>query len=239
MKRSIFALVLFAVAMLGSWNCGGSTASISRFAYVLNNPGQLARINLFTGSTIGSNVTLTGNLRNIAVRPTDGVLYALGTDLNLYTVDPISGTCVQVSASPLAIDGHNGGMTFESNSTVIRFVTVNSNNYRINSNDGTLISTQTDANDSIVGLALRTASGEFYAYTTSDTIVKSLNIDSGVFVSVGNSGVDLSGAAGMAFDPSTGNGYVVANEGLFGFNVGSGHLTQIDTVSRDDIAVIP
>ncbi|MCC7229356.1 MAG: DUF4394 domain-containing protein [Fimbriimonadaceae bacterium] len=70
---------------------------------------------MFTGSIVGSNVTLSRSLLNLAVRPTDGVLYAIGTDLNLYTVDPITGPCVQISASPLANDGHNGGMTFEAN----------------------------------------------------------------------------------------------------------------------------
>lgn len=239
MRKWILALAGLAALGMNA-GCGGSSSEASRFAYVLNNPGSLSIVNLGSGITVSGPIALTGNLRNIAVRPTDNKLFAMGTDLKIYEVNPANGNCTVISGAALAVDGHNGGMTFEPNSTVIRFVSINDNNYRIDSTNGTLLGTDTDSNHPAVGLALRTnPSPEYFMYAQTDEIYTSTNVAGGVFTLVGPSGEDLSGGCGMAIDNETGKAYVVSSEGLFRANLTTGDLSQINSTSADDIAIVP
>jgi hypothetical protein len=239
MKRIVLALALVA-AFLGTWNCGGSSDDLlGRFAWVLENPGQLARVNLLTGQRVGSAIPLTGNLRNIALRPTDNQLFAMGTDLNIYTVNTTTGVCTLLSAAPLAVDGHNGGMTFEPDVNSIRFVSINQNNYRINAANGALAGQDTDSNEPVVGLGYRATSAEYVAYGQFEEVFKSVDIASGVFTLIGGSTLQLSGGAGFSIDNDFGVGYVCATEGIYRINLATGVGTQITQDGADDIAVIP
>lgn len=229
--------------LLMSLGCGGSTSgdSAGRFAYVLVNPGQLRAINLFMGTPVSSAVTLSaGNIRDIAMRASDGQLFGLGSDLKLYSINPDSGSCTVISAAPLAIDGYNGGLTFQPSSSTLRFCSSGGNNYTIDASTGTLLSTDTATGLGIHGLAAQTSSGNYFAFSaSSDQVYKSTNIATGAFTTVGASGVDMSGDVGMAIDNQTGKAYVVGDEGLFLVNLSTGAFTMLSATSYDDIAVIP
>ena len=238
MRKLLMILSVMAV-MLTVWNCGGGgVTGPSLQAYVLHNPGLLGKVNLLNGSQVGSNVNLTGNIREIATRPTDGQLYGLGSDLKLYSINATTGACIAISASALAIDGYNGGFDFEGAST-IRFTSVNKHNYRINVSDGTLAGTDTDADIQVVGLAYNFENGDTFACTAgTDALYKSTNAAGGAYSLIGNFSVNLSGDVGFAFDPITGQGYVVANEGLYRVNVSNGSMVQLNNTSYDAIAMI-
>ena len=235
MKRTFGALALL-LASLCAWNCGGSGDSNNdngRFAWVLENPGQLRKVNLLTGDRVGSAIPLTGNLRNIAIRPSDDQLFAMGTDLKLYTVNTTTGVCTVISAAAMAVDGHNGGMTFEPDSNTIRFVSIDENNYRISPTTGAVTAQDTDSSDPVVGLAYRISTGEYYIYEQFEEVSKTLNIGGGVFTLVGDSTLELSGGAGFSIDNDFETGFVVASEGIYSINLTTGVGTQITADGGD------
>lgn len=236
--KGIFAVFILAFAMLASWNCGGAgNSGVNRIGVVLTNPGSIRRIDLVTGETIGSPIALSGNLRNIAFRQSNGQLYAIGTDNHLYRVNVINGICTQVSASPMAISSYNGGFTFLPGTTRnFAFINQNSDVYTINSDDGTATQ-MTDSNMPAFGLAM--ANGTTYIYTTDDEIWSSTNFPlvSNGFTLLGAAGQNLSGGLGMAIDPESGDGFVVSSEGVFRFNLSTGAVTLLDATAGDDIAI--
>lgn len=239
MRKWIVALTVL-VAAVANWGCGGGTTltSTNRQALVLVNPGVLARVNLFSGIEVGNHINLSTSIRDIAVRPTDGKLYGLGEDLKLYSINAASGTCTAVSANPMAVSNYNGGMTFLPGTDTIRFITVDSHNYRINSSNGTIIGTDPDTNHDAVGLGAKSSNTTYYIYSTDDKIYKTNAPQNGVFDLVANSSVDMSGSIGLAIDSQTSIGYIVANEGFYAFDLATGVLTQISPTVYMDIAVI-
>jgi hypothetical protein len=96
-------------------------------------------------STYLSSVRITGiadNIQAIDFRPANGVLYALGGDRVLYTIDTGTGTASALSG-PLAIDGTLFGFDFNPVADAIRIVSNTNRNYRANPITGALISTDT------------------------------------------------------------------------------------------------
>ncbi|MBC8064958.1 MAG: DUF4394 domain-containing protein [Chlorobia bacterium] len=240
--RRLFALsVLLALALLASLNCGGSGADpLGKYAYVLSNPISIRKVHLSTGLQVGSTVALNGNLRNIAIHQGTGQMFGMGTDMNLYSVNVSTGTCTLISAAPMSLSSHNGGMTFLPNSNTLLFINQDSNRYRIDATTGAVTSTDLDTSIGIFGLARRYSDGWTFAYGAGDFVLSCADIDADpTFFTLGPPSVDLSGGAGMAIDQSDGKAYVVASEGLFRANLTNGALTPISFDGGDDIAVIP
>jgi hypothetical protein len=238
--KSFLVSICLGIVLFALWGCGGNTGTGSpliRTATVLTNPISLRTVNVINGSTLGSSVPLTANLRNIAY-DSNGTLYGLGTDLNLYTVNTTTGTCTLVSAAPMALSSHNGGMAFIPNTNTILFVNQNNDYYKINAATGAIISQEADANISVFGLAYRPSDGKFYAYSQNDTIHKAADLPtSGVFTSVGSLGIDLSGGLGFAVDSGSGFGYLVCQDGLYLVNLDTGAgLTVNANADGEDIA---
>jgi len=190
MRKLLMILSVMAV-MLTVWNCGGGgVTGPSLQAYVLHNPGLLGKVNLLNGSQVGSNVNLTGNIREIATRPTDGQLYGLGSDLKLYSINATTGACTAISASALAIDGYNGGFDFEGAST-IRFTSVNKHNYRINVSDGgaySLIGNFSVNLSGDVGFAFDPITGQ--GYVVANEGLYRVNVSNGSMVQLNNTSYD-------------------------------------------------
>jgi|GEM_PF-4977916 len=236
-KLFVAACAILAVV----FGCGGTDiASASRFAYVLVNANQLRTINLFTGNAITSTLNLSANIQDIAVRASDGKIFGIGSDMKLYQVSAVNGACTVVNATPLALDDTNGGMTFQPGTSVIRFISTNGHNYRIDSITGTLLGTDTTSATQVNGLAAYSVTGNFYAYNaSSDQVLVCTDPATGVFTVVGASGKDMSGNVGMAIDSNAGKGYVVGAEGLFVFDLANGTFSQISSTAFMDIAITP
>lgn len=238
MLRRILLGIVLACSLAGSMSCGGEAAGTPSFlAFVLINPGQIGQVNLLTGGPVGGPTALSASIRNLAVRPTDGQLFGIGTDLKLYSINILTGNCTAVSNVALAIDDSNGGMTFLPNSGTIRFISVNGSNYRISSTSGAVTNTDTTANVAVIGLAVRNTDGTFFAYTTSDNLTSTTDANAGFFGLVGSSGVNSSGLAGLAIANSIGQAFFVANEGLFSVSLSTGAITLMDPTPYMDIAV--
>lgn len=235
-------LFLIAGAMLAlAFGCGGSSGgNDSRLGYALLDSTHMRTINVLSGNAITSTLNLTASIADIAVRQSDGVLFGIGTDLKLYQISPIDGTCAVVNNTPLAIDGTSGGMTFQSGDAVIRFISATGSNYRIDPAAGTVTGTDTAFSIAVSGVAFYTATNTYYLYSaTTDHLYSSTDPSTGAVTDIGASGRDMTGNVGLSIDDNAGKGYVVGAEGVFQVNLLTGAFTQTSSTAFEDVAVKP
>src|SRR4029079_18534350 len=94
-----------------------------------------------TPGTISTPVAITGlqtseTLVGIDVRPSDGLLYGVGSTSRLYTIHTVSGVATQVGTGTFApaLSGTNFGVDFNPVTDRLRVVSDADQNFRLNPN---------------------------------------------------------------------------------------------------------
>ena len=211
--------------------------SIARFDSA--TPGTVMSVGV-TGLQVGE--TLVG----IDIRPSNGLLYAIGNTNRLYTVNPLTGLALQVgTAGAFSLSGTAFGMDFNPVPDRIRLVSDTEQNLRINPNDGTLTATDGALNPAgnVVAVAY---SNNFAGATTTtlyaiDSAAGTLGIitvpnSGGPITTVGSLGLgtnlgsqigfDISGLSGIAFATITTTGV----SKLYTINLATGAATLVGSI---------
>lgn len=155
-----------------------------------SNPGTFTSIKPITGTS--------ATFLALDFRDSNNLLYGLGDDLTLYTINTTSGLASAVGG-PLAITGSNFGFDFNTVVDAIRVVSNNDTNYVVNANTGTaaqFTNVAYGAGDPNAGVnPVVTANGYLHGTTTqfaidtnADFLVRQAN-NAGTLTSVGSLGV--------------------------------------------------
>jgi hypothetical protein len=229
-------------------------------------PGALSTVGPISGIVAGQ------NLRGIDFRPFDGQLYALSNAIStnatqLYTVDLNTAALTPVGSGLTLTGNTSARISLDFNPVVdrLRVVTGSTQNYRVNPNDGTLVSQDTSISpaDLISGIAydnnvVGASSTTLYAYNFDEDTVGTigsvggspLSPNSGQYSAIGSSGIvtfsaalgfDISGATGIAYVNLDDESSPDANSEWYTVNLATGALSFVGNFDTDllDISVQP
>ena len=222
---------------------------------VLDTGSNLRRIDSRTPSVASTSVAVSGlvageALREIAFRPLNGLMYGIssagiGLPSNIYTVDPVTGIAVKISAAPLSTlpTSFNMGFGFDPVADSIRIVNDANQNLRVDPTSGAIAGVDTnlayapaDPNvltvPSVVALAY-TNQVAGAATTTMYGIDQNLDIlvtlpapNSGLLTTVGPLGVNASTITGFEIAPS-GIAFAAINNALYTIDLTTGAATAV------------
>lgn len=114
-----------------------TSAANADVAYGVTQQQRLIRFDTATPGTIDLGVAISGlasneSIQGIDFRPNQGLLYGLGSQNNLYTINITSGAATFVSALSIPLDGASFGFDFNPTGPVgLRIVSNTDKNYRI------------------------------------------------------------------------------------------------------------
>jgi hypothetical protein len=204
---------------LGSLALGPGRAE-AEFLTGLTSTGNLVGFDSAAPGTIARTVAITGLqtgevLLGIDRRPSNGLLYGLGSTSRLYTINTTTGAATPVgSAGAFTLSGTAFGFDFNPVTDRIRVVSTDTTNFRLNPNNGTLAGTDTPlayaAGDSGAGLTPRVVGSAYTNNFNGAAVTTLFGIDSNrdVLVMQGgpngtpspNGGVLTTIGAGLGFD---------------------------------------
>ena len=147
MSFRLHGVVLGVVSAAGVMACAHSARA--DIAYGVTQQQRLISFDTGAPNSVLTGFAISGLASNeqvmgIDIRPNDNLLYALGSQNNLYRLNPMTGAATLVSALTLPLDGANFGFDFNPTGPVaLRIVTNADNNYRV-TNPGTGGSTLQD-----------------------------------------------------------------------------------------------
>jgi len=212
----------------------------------LNN---LVTIDSANAASTLSSVKITGlseSIQALDFRPINNVLYGLGGDKIVYTINTLTGVATAASGV-LGIDGTEFGFDFNPTIDRLRIVSNTNQNYVFNPNDGTLSTTTpvfyatgdvgAGRNPDVTALAYTSSTFGAAANTTqlygidisADTLVRQAN-SAGTLTTVGSIGTDV--GSRTSFDIADSDAFAVNGRRLFSVNLTSGALTQTGLIDR-------
>jgi hypothetical protein len=222
----------------------------------LTSTGNLVGFDSATPGTIATTVAITGLqtgevLLGIDRRPSNGLLYGLGSTSRLYTINTTTGAATPVgSAGAFTLSGTAFGFDFNPVPDRIRVVSTDTTNFRLNPNNGTLAGTDTPlayaAGDSGTGVTPRVVGSAYTNNFNGAAVTTLFGIDSNrdVLVMQGgpngtpspNGGVLTTIGASLGFDTSDLVGFDVS--GISGVAYASlspptGGASQLVTIDLD------
>ncbi len=162
----LIALVVAAGLLLGATSSAGAQSnSAGGTTYALNTSGEILGFDLSTPSQIDSRVAVSGldegeSLVGIDFRPATGDLYGVGSNSQLYIIDPASGGATLVAPLSVALEGTVFGVDFNPSADALRVVSDFSQNLRVNIEtgettvDGTLAYAAEDANAGVAPIVV-------------------------------------------------------------------------------------
>lgn len=227
----------------------------------VDETNQLVTFSSTMPGTFTSSVKITGTSSSIEAldfRPLNGMLYGLGTDRVVYTINTMTGAATAASAA-LGIDGSVFGFDFNPTIDRVRIVSNTNNNYVYNPNDGSLTGAPTtsalgyaagDRNagrDPGVSAAAYTTSSfgapgtstQLYVIDTDLDVLARQNNNGGVLTTVGGLGSDL--GSRTSFDIAGNDAFAFNGRSLYSVDLASGALSSLGDTSRQlfGIAVAP
>lgn len=192
-----------------------------------------------SGATNPQNGIAPGTeLVGIDVRPHTQVLYGLGSDGQLYSLDVATATAVKVGAPVAALAGDVVGFDFNPTVDRIRISTATGENHRLNpdtggvaATDGPLAYAAGDRNEGEtpgvtgaaytgsargqLGAALPASTVLYDVDAATDALVRQDPPNDGTLVTVGRGlGTDVEGPAGFDISPDTGRAWAVLSDDL-------------------------
>lgn len=237
----------------------GSSVALAEDIVGLRDDNALVSFDSASPGTVRSVRPITGLadseiLYAIDFRPTDGVLFGIGSTNQVYRIDRDTGVAVDVSAfafQPL-LSGSDFGLTFEPVSSLMRVASDGAQNFVLDSGTGS--SSSTDANlvfaagDPLAGQAANVGAcawkawptgNEYYGIDTARRLLVHTDTPSaGAVTRVGSLNtvaLEAGGYTGFDVSPDTGVAYAtlsVAGEGVSRFytvNLTTGAVTQVGT----------
>ncbi|WP_375427114.1 DUF4394 domain-containing protein [uncultured Sphingomonas sp.] len=233
MKKKV---MLFA-AMVGVTAASSGQAATIFGVDGLNN---LVTFDSAAPSTFTSSVRITGiadSVQGIDFRPLNGVLYALGGDRVIYTINTANGAATALGG-PLAIEGTLFGFDFNPVADAIRIVSNTNQNYRASPNTGALLGTDTNVfysgsmqdPDITANAYVSGSTTQFAIDTAADTLVNQAN-NLGTLTTVGSLGVDV--GPRTSFDIVGPDAFVFNNRTLYRADLETGGLTSLGRTTDD------
>lgn len=244
-----------------------ATLGWSSIAHAVPATGLLGGTSIFnfdtaapgTGSTAIaiSGLSAGDSVLGIDFRPTNGVLYGLGTSGRLYTINSTTGAATFASTLSTGLIGGDFDISFNPTVDRLRIVGTSGQNLRVNVDtgavtvDGTLAYATGDANaaviPSIVGAGYTNQNAGTVATTTlydldaaNATLVTQAPPNNGTLNTVGRLGVN--GIKSFDIDARTGIAYAATNSALYQVNLTNGAASSIGTFSNaslTDFALTP
>jgi hypothetical protein len=224
-------------------------------------PGALVRTTPISGLPAGERIVA------IDFRPLDHLLYGVGTDERLYTINLTTAAATSVSQTPfpVALDGEHFSLDFNPTVDRIRVGSVESEqNLRINPVDGTVAAEDThfayaigDVNESvnpaIGGLAYTnsvagaTTTVLYGIDSNTNSLVMLPSPNAGLLTTIGELGLNTVPCIGFDIDPADGGAYAsLADNGVSSFytlNLTTGAATLVGVIPIDSevqgIAIAP
>lgn len=242
----------------------------AELAYGVTTNQTLVSFNTNDSSTLQSGAAISGlmtneEIRGIDFRPADGMLYALGSFSNLYTIDISTGAASMVgSGAGLNIDGSSFGFDFNPVIDRIRVVSNTGANYVYNPNDGTasqVTSLFYAAGDANEGATANVAGSAYTNSVAGATITQLYGIDTGLDIlvtqansagtlqTVGSLGGDITDLVGFDISSATGSAFAVSVVGsglsstLWSIDLSTGAATSLGEIGGgaliSSFAVVP
>lgn len=238
----------------------GVTQQQRLISFDTNAPGTL--ISGFAVSGLAANEQVMG----IDFRPNDNLLYALGSQNNLYRLNPATGAATLVSALSLPLNGGNFGFDFNPTGPVaLRIVTNTDKNYRV-TNPGTGGNVVQDTDLAYVAGDPRFGTNPnvtHVAYTNSfpgatstslygidagtDSLVRFLSPNAGTLVTVGTLGmgsnVNINVIGGFDISGATGMAFAatqnvsLSESTLWGINLATGAGVNLGDIAGGETLV--
>jgi hypothetical protein len=211
-----------------------TTPAQAATVYGVDGLNNLVSFNSAAPGAYLSSIRITGfsdSVQALDFRPANGVLYALGGDRVIYTINIGTGAATALGG-PLAIEGTLFGFDFNPVADAIRIVSNTNQNYRANPNTGALIARDTDVayanpaqDPDVTANAYLSGSTTQYAIdTAADTLVTQAN-NAGTLATVGALGVDV--GARTSFDISGPDAFVQSGRNFYRVNLQTGALTSL------------
>lgn len=126
-----------AALLAAATSCAITTHSRAELAYGVTQQQRLIAFDTSSPGTLISGFSISGLASNeqiagIDLRPNDGMLYALGSQNNLYRLNPTNGAATLVGAITLPLNGASFGFDFNPTGPVaLRVVSNTDKNYRL------------------------------------------------------------------------------------------------------------
>ena len=223
--------------------------------FLTTTGGQLLRIDSSAPGTVTSSSTITGlqtgtSLTGIDFRPADGLLYGVGSDGRLYSINSGSGLASQIGPGAIFTSGSAAfGVDFNPVPDRLRVVGTGRDSYRINQLTGALVLRDSDltAGSTVAGVAYTnnlagaTQTTLFGIDSGTDSLVMIGGVNGtpspngGIVTTIGLLGVDTTNmvgfdisSSGVAFASLT-NGQGVSS--LYSINLSSGAATSLGALS--------
>ncbi|MBJ6121532.1 DUF4394 domain-containing protein [Sphingomonas mollis] len=200
---------------------------------------------------------VTNSIQALDFRPLNNVLYGLGTDRVVYTINTATGVASAVSGV-LNLTGTEFGFDFNPTIDRLRIVSNSNDNYVFNPNDGSLTTAtpvfytagdaNVGANPDVTALAYTSstfgaaaASTQLYAIDTAlDVLTRQAN-SAGTLNTVGSLGTNV--GARTSFDIAGTDAFALNGRTLYNVNLTTGALSQVGLVDRSlfgiAIAAVP
>ena len=260
----LIALVMAAGLLLGATSSvGAQSNSAGGTTYALNTSGEILGFDLSTPSQIDSRVAVSGldegeSLVGIDFRPATGDLYGVGSNSQLYIIDPASGVATLVAPLSVALQGTVFGVDFNPSADALRVVSDFSQNLRVNIEtgettvDGTLAYAAGDPNAGVAPIVVDAAYNnnlpdveetELYDFDlATGNYVQQNPPNDGVLNTVGPLSSGFTALTGYDITSLSGadQGFAAIQTAeelpsvLYGVNVESGALSQIGTIGQGE-----
>jgi hypothetical protein len=236
-------------AVLAVTAIGFTSTARSETVYGVTINDFLVSFNSNTPGSFDSGVAINGlesgeHVVAMDVQPGTNVLYALGSNGRLYTLDQTNGAASYVGRDfGFALSGANGGMTFDRTNGHLHLVTSSDHNMIIDAARGESAqvgkSISFPAGDPSSGMdpnvtqISSTVTGHMYGIDTGlDTLVSFGSMDSGNVMTIGSLGVDATESGGFAVSD---NGLAYAafrqpgsnNSTFYFIDLATGHASPI------------
>lgn len=227
---------MLATAVLATLLLPASASAATIFG--VTNTNQLVSFNSVNPGTFLSNTQITGTSATflaIDFRGSNGLLYGLGDDYGLYTINTTTGFASQIGGS-LPLAGSNFGFDFNEVVDAIRVVGNLDDNYVVNANTGTATQFTDvafgagDLNSGVDPIVSGNAyihgtPSQFAIETATDSLVMQAN-NEGTLTTVGSLGVAV--GPRTSFDIGFDGVAYMANDGRFWtVNLGTGAATFV------------
>lgn len=232
----------FVFGLLAATTLATSAQAATVFAVDENN--NLVTFNSTNPGVFTSSRSITGTPATFLAldfRDSNNLLYGLGDDLRLYTINTATAAASAVGG-PLALTGSNFGFDFNTVVDAIRIVSNNDSNYVINANNGTISTVATPvaygagdvnfgANAVVTGNAYLHGSTTQYAIDTNGGFLVRQANNAGTLTTVGSLGVAVGPRTSfdIGFD---GMGYVQNSNRFYSVDLTTGAATLIGNTRR-------
>ena len=222
--------------------------------YALTDENKLVSFDSATPTIIGSATPITGRLNGedligIDFRPANGLLYGVGDQGRIYSINTTTGLATVASVLSSPLQGSRFGIDFNPTADRLRIVSDADQNLRVNVDTGAVI-IDSLLNPSPANIVAAAYTNSFPGATTTtlytiDSLADALNIqnppNAGTQNAVGPLGVDVSNLSGFDIDPDQNAGFAVLQNTALGIsqlyriNLTSGSATLVGNVGGGDL----